>query len=122
MCSAVCRTPPTSNADAGQPTRTPQQLDAPLRQPALLAGVGITRHHEIPPGQRGRDVDLRAPAGLARTLHRLAGRNSDFEGYTPIEALAADQFPLDDRDAQPARSQRGSAVLAGRPPPRTITS
>ena len=27
------------------------------------AGVGIVRHHEVPPGQRGLDVNLRASGG-----------------------------------------------------------
>ena len=104
------------HARAGQPARASQQADAPVRQPALLAGVGIARHHEVPPRQRGRDVDLRARACLARALHRLARAQQRLRrDARPVGALAADQLSLDDGDAQPARGQRRSAVLAGRP-------
>src|SRR6202042_1072617 len=37
------------HAGAGQPARSPQQVDAPVGEPALLAGVGIVRHHDVPP-------------------------------------------------------------------------
>ena len=104
------------HAGAGQPAPAAQQVDAPARQPALLAGVGIVRHHEVPPGQRGLDVDLRARAGLARALHRLARAQQRLRrNASPVGALAADQRSLNDGDAQPARGQRRSAVLAGRP-------
>ena len=62
------------------------------------------------------NVDLGARPGLTRAVHRLAraqqrlGRNT-----RPVRALAADQLSLNDGDAQPTRSQRRSAVLAGRP-------
>src|SRR5215475_6059493 len=104
------------HAGAGQPARTAQQVDVPARQPALLARVGIVRHHEVPPGQRGLDVHLRGRGGLARALHRLARAQQRLRRYAgPVGALAADQFALDDGDAQAARRQRGRAVLAGRP-------
>src|SRR5512132_1934215 len=48
--------PDLDHAGAGQPARASQQVDAPARQPALLAGVGVVRHHEVPPGQRGLNV------------------------------------------------------------------
>ena len=62
----------TIHASASQPARAPQQVNATPRQPVLLAGVGIVRHHEIPPGQRGLNIDLRGRAGVARALHRFA--------------------------------------------------
>ena len=62
------------------------------------------------------NVDLRARAGLARALHRLARAQQRLRrNASPVGALAADQLPLDDGDAQPARGQRRGAVLAGRP-------
>ena len=104
------------HAGAGQPAGAAQQVDAPVGQPALLAGVGIARHHEVPPGQRGRNVDLRARARLARALHRLARAQQRLRrNARPVGALAADQLSLDDGDPQPARGQRRRAVLAGRP-------
>src|SRR5436309_217945 len=60
------------DADARQPARAAQQRDAPVRQPALLSRVGVARHHEVPPGERGLHVDLRAGPGLASGLYRLA--------------------------------------------------
>ena len=60
------------HARAGEQARAAQQVDAPVRQPALLAGVRIARHHEVPPGQGRLDVDLRPRPGIARALHRLA--------------------------------------------------
>ena len=112
-----CGVPDTVDLDdtgAGQPAVAPQQVDVVLGEPALLAGVGIVRHHEVPPRQRGLDVDLCAGAGLARTVHRLAraqqrlGRNA-----RPVGALTADQLPFDDGDVQSAGGQRRSAVLTG---------
>ena len=47
--------------------------------------------------------------GLARAQQRLR------RDARPVGAFAADQLALDDGDAQPARGQRGGAVLAGRP-------
>jgi hypothetical protein len=67
-------------AGAGQVARAPEQVNATAFQPALLAGVGIARHHEVPPGQRGLGVNLSAFGGLAGAVHRLAGRSSDFDG------------------------------------------
>ena len=102
------------HAGAGQPARAAQQVDAPLRQPALLAGVGVVRDHEVPPGQRGLDVDLGARPGVARALHRLARAQQGLgRDARPVGALAADQLSLDDGDAQSARRQRRGAVLAG---------
>ena len=56
----------------GEPAAAPQQVDAGVRQPALLPGVGVVRHHEVPPCDRRLDVDLPACRRLACTVHRLA--------------------------------------------------
>ena len=53
---------------------------------------------------------------LTRAQQRLRG------DARPVGALAAEQLALDDRHAQAALGQAVGAVLAGGPPPRTITS
>ena len=84
-------------------------------QPLLLAGVGVVGDHEVAPGQRRLDVDLRGRRRVARRVHGLAraqqrlGRDAG-----PVGALAADQLALDDGDPQAALGQRAGAVLAGR--------
>ena len=101
------------HAWAGQPARAPQQVNAAIGEPALLARIGVTRHHEVTPRQRGRHVDLRARAGLAGALNRLAGPQQRLRGNArPVGALAADQLALNHGDMQPARSQGRGAVLA----------
>ena len=117
MCSAVWRAPSTSTTPVPASLPVPRSRSMPrLRQPALLAGVGVVRHHEVAPGQRGLDVDLRGRAGVARALHRLARAQQRLRRNAgPVGALAADQLALDDGDAQPARRQRRGAVLARRP-------
>src|SRR5271165_1100093 len=108
--------PDFDRAGPGQPARAAQQVDAPARQPALLAGIGIVRHHEVPPGQRGCHVDLRARADVARALHRLARAQQRLRRNTrPVRAFPADQLPLHDGDTQPARSQRRGTMLPRRP-------
>ena len=37
-------------------------------------------YHEVPPGQRGLEVNLSAGGGPARAVHRLARRSSDLDG------------------------------------------
>ena len=61
------------HAGPGQLAGAPQQVDALARQPAFLPGVGVIRDHEVTPGQRRRDVELRGGRRLARGVHRLAG-------------------------------------------------
>src|SRR5262249_25606263 len=55
-----------------EPAAAAEQVDAVVRQPALLAGVGVVRDHEVPPGERGLDIDLRGRSGVAGGLRRLA--------------------------------------------------
>src|SRR5437764_321810 len=53
-------------------------------------------------------------AAAALDLDRLAGTQQRLRrNASPVRALAADQLTLDERDPQPAHSQRGGAVLAG---------
>ena len=107
----------------GEPAAAAQQVDAVVGQPALLAGVGVVGDHEVTPGERRLDVDVGARRGLARGMHRLAGAQQRLGGDAgPVGALAADQFALDERDPQAALGQLAGAVLAGEPPPRTMTS
>ena len=115
-CSAVWRTPSTSTTPVpGEPAAAAQQVDAVVRQPALLPGVGVVGDHEVAPRERRLDVDLRGRRRLARAVHRLARPQQRLRrDARPVGALAADQLALDDRDAQPALGQRAGAVLAGR--------
>src|SRR5450755_2197540 len=98
-----------------EPAAAAQELNSLARQPALLSGVGIVRDHEVTPGKRGFDVNLREPYGFTCAMYRLAraqqrlGRNA-----RPIGALTADQVALDERDAQLALGQCRGAVLSGR--------
>ena len=60
------------DARAGEPAGAAQQIDPPIGQPALLAGVGVVRDHEVTPGKRRLDVDLGARRRVARPVDRLA--------------------------------------------------
>ncbi|HET6774236.1 MAG TPA: hypothetical protein VFH36_13050 [Acidimicrobiales bacterium] len=103
------------HARPGEPARAAQQVDARPRQPALLAGVGVVRDHEVTPPQRGLDVDLGVRRGVARGMHRLAGAQQGLgRDARPVGALAPDQLTLDDRDTQSTLGQRAGAVLARR--------
>ena len=103
------------HARPGEPAGAAQQVDALARQPALLAGVGVVRDHEVTPGQRRVDVDLRAGRRLARGVHCLTGAQQRLgRDARPVRARSPDQFALDDGDAQAAVGQRAGAVLARR--------
>ena len=101
-------------ARAGEPPRPPDEGDAPLREPALLPGVGPLRDHVVAPGECRLDVHLRARPDVARALHGLAGPEQRLgRDARPVGALAPDQLALDDGDPQAALGQGGRAVLAG---------
>jgi hypothetical protein len=72
MVRGVADAVDVDHAGAVQPARSPQQADIPGGQPALLTGVAVIRHHEVPPRQRGRDVDLGRCADVPRVVHCLA--------------------------------------------------
>jgi len=101
----------------GEPARAAQQLDAPVREPALLAGVGVAGDHEVTPRQRRLDIDLRARRRLARSMCGLAGPQQRLgRDARPVGAFAADQVAFDERDAQTALRERAGAMLARRTP------
>jgi len=103
------------HARPGEPAGAAQQVDARTRQPALRACVGVVRDHEVTPGKRRLDVDLRTRRRIARGLHRLARAQQRLRrDARPIGALAPDQLPLHEADAQAAFRERGGAVLARR--------
>ena len=103
------------HARPGEPAGAAQQLDAFARQPALLAGVGVVRDHEVTPGKHGVDVDLGARRCAAGGMHRLARAQQRLgRDARPVGALAADQLALDDGDAQATLGQRAGAVLTRR--------
>ena len=92
-----------------------QQVDALGGEPALLAGVGVVRHHEVAPGQRLLDIDLCGRGSLARAMDRLAGPEQRLgRDARPVGALAADELALDKGDPQAALGEYAGAVLAGR--------
>jgi hypothetical protein len=66
------------HARPGEPTAAAQQRDPRTRQPALLAGIGVVRDHEVTPGKRRLDVDLRARRRLAGGVYRLPGPQQRF--------------------------------------------
>jgi hypothetical protein len=103
------------HAGPGELAGAAQQVDALARQPPLLPGVGIIRDHEVTPGQRGVDVDLRAGGRLPRALHRLTGTEQRLGRDTcPVGALAPDQLPLDQGNPQAAVGQLTDTVLTRR--------
>ena len=115
-CSAVWRDAvDLDDARPGEPAAAAQQGDAVVREPALLARVGVVRDHEVAPGERRLDVDLRRRRRVARGVHRLARAQQRLRrDARPVGALAADELALDERDAQAALGERAGAVLARR--------
>ena len=102
------------DARSGEAARAAHDGDPPVGQPALGAGVVPVGDHVVAPGERRGDVHLRRGLDVARALHRLAGAQERLGGDArPVGALAADELPLDDGDAQAALGERGGAVLAG---------
>ena len=115
MIGGVARTVDLDGARAGQPARAAEQVDAVVRQPLLLAGVGVVGDHEIAPGQRRLDVDLGFARRLVRGVSRLAGAQEGLRRYArPVGTLPSDQLTLDDSHFQTALGQRAGAVLARR--------
>ena len=80
MLGRVARAVDLHGARPGESPAAAQQIDSIIRQPALLAGVGVVRDLEAAPGERRLDVDLRACRRLARGVHRLPGGSSVFDG------------------------------------------
>ena len=103
------------HARPGKPAGPAQQFDALARQPALLPGVGIVRDHEVAPGERRLDLDLRGGRRLACPLHRFAGAQQRLgRDAGPVGALTSHQLALDEGDPQAALGERPGAVLARR--------
>ena len=98
---------------SGQSARAAQQIDSLVRQPALLAGIGVVRDHEVAVGQCCLDVHLGAGGGLACLLGRLPGAQQRLgRDARPVGALTAGQLTLDDGHPQPAIGQLSRTVLA----------
>ena len=115
MPGGVAHAVDLDHARPGESPGPAQQVDALARQPALLPGVGVVGDHEVAPGERRLDVDLRAGPHIARALHRLAGAQQRLgRDARPVGALAPDQFALDEGDPQAALGERPGAVLARR--------
>src|SRR6476620_8504170 len=74
---------------AGEPAGAAQEVDVVVRQPFLLAGVGVVGDHEVAPGERRLDVDFGARRRIARGLHRLARAQPRLRwDACPVGALA----------------------------------
>ena len=87
-----------------------------VREPFLLAGVGVVGDHEVAPRESRLHVDLGARRRFARVVHRLARAEQCLRRHAgPVGALAARQLALNDRDPQAALGERSGAVLARRP-------
>jgi hypothetical protein len=101
------------HARPDKPAAAVQQVDPLARQPAFLAGVGVVRDHEVPPGKRRPGVDLRAGRRLARGVHRLAGAQQRLgRDAWPVRAFAPDRLMLGRGDTQATVGQLTGAVLA----------
>src|SRR5579864_7163533 len=71
--AAVRKTP-------AEPPDTPDQRDAPIRQPFLLSRIRIVGHHVVPPVQCRLHVHLRAGAELRAPWTASPGRKRDLDG------------------------------------------
>ena len=96
----------------GEAPDAADQVDPVIGEPALLARVGVVGDHEVPPCERGLDVDLGTRSRVARRVHRLAGAQQRLRrDARPVGALATHQLSLHDGDAQSAGRQGRCAVL-----------
>ncbi len=68
------------HAGAGEPATAPQYVDTVVGEPALLAGVGVARDHEVPPRERCPHVDLALAPTSSAPCAASPGRGSDFDG------------------------------------------
>ena len=95
---------------------TAQQGDPPVRQPPCRPAIGVAGDHEVAPIQRRLHIDLSSGARLPRAMHRLPRTQQRLRRDTrPVGAQATDEITLDHRNPQTALSDRGGAVLSGRP-------
>ena len=112
-----------AHARPGQPAATAKQVDPMLGEPTLLAGGGVVRNHVVAPGNGRLDVDLRCRRRFVCAVHGLSRAQQRLRrDARPKGTLATDQLVLDQCDAQSAICERSGAVLAGEPPPMTMTS
>ena len=121
-CGARRRPRPTP-VPASRPL--PRSRSMPLLgEPALLAGVGVVRDHEVAPGERRLDVDLGAsPPPRARACTASPGRSSVFDG---MHAQYEHSPPTSSRSTSATRRPPSASAPAqcspGEPPPMTMTS
>ena len=73
MLGRVAHAVDLDHARPREPAAAAQQVDSLSGQPPLLPGVGVVGDHEVPPGERGLDVNLCGGCRFARAVHRLAG-------------------------------------------------
>ena len=77
----VTRTVDLDDAGPGEPAVAAKQVDPVIGEPALLAGVGVVRDHEVAPGERAgrRRRERRTPRSLAACA-ASPGRSSVLDG------------------------------------------
>ena len=101
----------------------PQQVDAVVGKPPLLAGVGPVGDHEVAPGERRLDVDLGARRRLAGALDRLARPQQRLRrDARPVRALAPDSSRSTIATRRPPSASAPAQCSPGEPPPITMTS
>src|SRR5262249_49891383 len=101
---------------AGEPAAAAQEVDAVVREPALLPGVGVVRDHEIAPREHGLHVDLGGRGRLARGLNGLAGAQAQSDPAPPPSRRSTMAT------RRPPSASAPAQCSPGEPPPSTITS
>src|SRR5262249_22644096 len=105
--------PPPRPPQPPPPPHTTTPGAAAPRPPAAAGEYGA--HKDAPPRKRSLHVDRRARGGVVCGVRRLArAQQSLRRDARPVGALAADEFALDQRHAQPALGERAGTVLARR--------
>ena len=91
-------------------------------EPALLAGIGVVGNHEVAPGERRVNVEFRFHQRVTSGVDGLAGAKQRLRrNASPVRALAADEFALNNGDAQATFGERTRAVFARRATPDNNT-
>ena len=96
-----------------QPAAAAQQINVMISQPPLLSGVGIVRHHEIPPSEDGLDVHFCRRDRLPRSMHCFTGSQEGFRrDACPIRALTPHELPFHNGDPKATFGQSACAVFS----------
>ena len=117
------RRPPRRLPVPASRPRAADQVDAVVGEPALLAGVGVVRDHEVAPRERRLDVDLSRARRLVAACAASPGRSSVLDG---MQAQYEHSPPTSSRSTSATRRPPSASAPAqcspGEPPPITMTS